>query len=324
MKHIRMARSIFAHEIAELTALSKRIDATFSKVVTLFSETIDRRGKIIVLGVGKSGHIAEKIAATLTSTGAPSIVLDALNAVHGDLGVVSDNDVLLILSYSGKTPELVPILQALRNFDARIVAMTGNATSPLGKAAHHVLETKVSREACPLNLAPTSSTTAMLVLGDALAMVLLEERGFKKENFAKFHPGGALGQSLLMKAQHIMRPPEACVMVPPETPVREVLAQMREKRSGAAVVVAPKSGKLAGIFTHGDFIRHFETTPDVLRRAVKDVMTPRPVAIKSDAPVADALKIFQQRRIDDLVVVDKANHPVGIIDSQDITRARLV
>src|SRR5439155_15654165 len=195
------------------------------------------RGKIVVMGVGKSGHIGEKIAATLTSTGSPAVVLNSLNALHGDLGVVADGDVILALSYSGETDELVNIVPALARFDVKIIAITGNAKSFLAQNSHVVLDVSVEQEACPLNLAPTSSTTAMLVLGDALAMVLLEARGFTKEDFARFHPGGALGRALLLKVRDIMRGSEQMALVPPATLVREALHAMAKCRAGSAIVV---------------------------------------------------------------------------------------
>ena len=211
--------------------------------------------------VGKSGHIGEKIAATLSSTGAPAVVLNALNALHGDLGVVADGDVVLALSYSGETDELINLVPALRRFDVKMVAMTGNGKSFLAANSDVHLDVQVSQEACPLNLAPTTSSTAMLVLGDALAMVLLEARGFQKEDFARFHPGGRLGRTLLLKVNQIMRGPDRMALVTPETTVREALHGMAKARAGSAVVTLP-GGELAGVFTHGDFGRHFQADPD--------------------------------------------------------------
>jgi arabinose-5-phosphate isomerase len=194
---------------------------------------VENRGKVVVVGVGKSGHIGEKIAATLTSTGSPAVVLNSLNALHGDLGVVADGDVVLALSSSGETDELVNILPALSRFDVRIIAMTGHAGSFLAKNCHIHLDVNVAQEACPLNLAPTSSTTVMLVLGDALAMVLLEARGFRKEDFARFHPGGMLGRALLVKVSQIMRGTDQMAIVPPDVTVREALRSMKPADSPA-------------------------------------------------------------------------------------------
>src|ERR1700680_1511173 len=194
MDYLEKARRVLDVEIFELQRLRERLDDNFSKAVELIKETVEARGKVVVLGVGKSGHVGAKIASTLTSTGSPSVVLDSLNALHGDLGMVADGDVILALSASGETEELVRILPAIARFQVKIIAMCGDSDSTLAKNAHVVLDVNVEQEACPLNLAPTSSTTAMLVLGDAIAMVLLEARGFDKQDFAKFHPGGLVGQ----------------------------------------------------------------------------------------------------------------------------------
>src|SRR6476646_6657530 len=257
MDYLEKAGRVLDVEIFELKRLRDRLDENFSRAVELIKETVDARGKVVVLGIGKSGHIGAKIAATLTSTGSPAVVLDSSNALHGDLGVVADGDVILALSASGETDELLQILPALARFQVRIVAMCGRADSTLAQSADVFLDVQVEQEACPLNLAPTSSTTVMLALGDALAMVLLEARGFQKEDFAKFHPGGMIGRTLLMKVYQIMRPREAMAVVQKEAPIRDVLKAMSAVRAGAAVI-ADTDGKLLGIFTHGDFARHFQ------------------------------------------------------------------
>jgi arabinose-5-phosphate isomerase len=291
--------------------------------VQLIQSSVEKRGKVVVVGVGKSGHIGEKIAATLTSTGSPAVVLNSLNALHGDLGVVSDGDVVLAISYSGETDELLNILPALARFDVKLVAMTGDTTSTLAKAAESVLDCKVSQEACPLNLAPTSSTTAMLVLGDALAMVLLEARGFEKEDFARFHPGGRLGRALLLKVHQIMRGDDQLAKVAASTPVLEVIKAMTTVRAGAAVIV-DASGKLEGIFTHGDFARFFPSFPDIGVRPVSEFMTRGPITISGDKLAAAALQVLQTHRIDDLVVVDSEGRPQGVVDSQDLSRLKIL
>src|ERR1043165_2149434 len=253
MDYLEKARRVLELEISELQRLRQRLGDDFSRAVALIKDAVDARGKVVVLGVGKSGHIGSKIASTLTSTGSPAVVLDSLNALHGDLGMVADGDVILALSSSGETEELVRILPAIARFQVKIVAMCGDADSTLAKNAHVVLDVNVEQEACPLNLAPTSSTTAMLALGDALAMVLLEARGFQKEDLAKFHPGGLVARSLLLRVHQIMRPREAMALVRPDTTVREVLSGMTGVRTGAAVV-AGEDRQLLGIFTHGDFV----------------------------------------------------------------------
>src|SRR5471030_2551328 len=205
MDYLEKARRVLDVEIFELQRLRERLGADFSRAVDLIKEAVEARGKVVVVGVGKSGHIGSKIASTLTSTGSPAVVLDSLNALHGDLGMVADGDVVLALSSSGETDEMLRILPAIARFQVKIIAMCGDPKSTLAQNAHVILDVNVEQEACPLNLAPTSSTTAMLALGDALAMVLLEARGFQKEDFARFHPGGRLGRSLLVRVDQIMR-----------------------------------------------------------------------------------------------------------------------
>src|SRR5450755_1416598 len=223
MDYLEKARRVLDVEIFELQRLRERLDDNFAKAVDLIKETVEARGKVVVLGVGKSGHIGNKIASTLTSTGSPAVVLDSLNAMHGDLGMVADGDVVLALSASGETEEMLRILPAIARFQVKIIAVCGDAKSSLAQNSHVFLDVNIEQEACPLNLAPTSSTTVMLALGDALAMVLLEARGFQKEDFARFHPGGTIGRSLLFKVHQIMRGPDRMALIPPHTTVREAL-----------------------------------------------------------------------------------------------------
>ncbi len=323
MDYLEKARRVIALELAEVQRLGERLDGTFVEAVELIRHCVEHRGKVVVVGVGKSGHIGEKIAATLTSTGAPAVVLNSLNALHGDLGVVSDGDVVLALSSSGETDELVNILPALSRFDVKIIALTGNPKSFLAQNSHVHLDVSVELEACPLNLAPTSSTTVMLVLGDALAMVLLEARGFQKEDFARFHPGGRLGRTLLLKVHQIMRGADQMALVQPAMVVRAVLHEMSRRKAGAAVVV-DVDGRLLGIFTHGDFARHFQLDPGLGETPVEQFITRHPVTIRSDRLAAEVLQILEQHRIDDLVVVDERQVPVGVVDSQDLARFKLI
>ena len=323
MDYLKLARRVFEIELSEVEATSARLDGQFAAAVDLIKAAVERRNKVVVLGVGKSGHIGEKIAATLTSTGSTAVVLNSLNALHGDLGIVADGDVVLALSYSGETQELLAVLPAIVRFGLPIIAITGDKKSSLAKAAQVVLDVSVKQEACPLNLAPTSSTTAMLVLGDALAMVLLESRGFQKEDFARFHPGGSLGRSLLLRVNQIMRPVGEMAMISPDIPIVKAIQAMTSKRAGAAVVTH-QDGTLAGIFTHGDFARHFPDNPGIGNAPVGDFMSLRPVTVDGDKLAAEALQILERHRIDDLVVVDAGRHPIGIVDSQDLTRLKIL
>src|SRR3954452_18301064 len=323
MDYLEKARRVLDIETFELQRLRERLDENFSRAVTLIKDCVEARGKVVVLGVGKSGHIGRKIASTLTSTGSPSVVLDSLDALHGDLGMVADGDVVLAFSASGETEELLRVLPAIARFQVQIVAVCGDMNSTLAKNADVVLDVNIEQEACPLNLAPTSSTAVMLALGDALAMVLLEARGFQKEDFAKFHPGGMVGRSLLLRVHQIMRPRDALAVVAPDTAVRSVLQSMTAVRAGAAVV-ADSDGQLVGIFTQGDFVRHFQTDPRVGDRLVADLMTLNPVTIQQDKLAVEVLNLLERHQIDDLVVVDENQVPVGIVDSQDLTKLKLL
>jgi arabinose-5-phosphate isomerase len=323
MDYLEKAGRVLDIEIFELKRLRERLGENFSRAVELIKETVDARGKVVVVGVGKSGHIGAKIAATLTSTGSPAVVLDSSNALHGDLGVVADGDVVLALSASGETEEMVRILPAIARFQVRIIAICGDPKSTLAQNAHLFLDVNIEQEACPLNLAPTSSTTVMLALGDALAMVLLEARGFDKEDFAKFHPGGMIGRSMLMRVHQVMRPREAMAIVSTDTSVRDVLKAMTSVRAGAAVVT-DENQKLLGIFTHGDFVRHFQFDSKIGVRLVADLMTLNPVTVHKDRLAVEVLNLLERHRIDDLVVVDDDSVPVGIVDSQDLTRLKLL
>jgi arabinose-5-phosphate isomerase len=323
MDYLEKGRRVLDMEIFELQRLSGRLGEEFTRAVEVIKEAVEARGKVVVLGVGKSGHIGSKIAATLTSTGSPAVVLDSLNALHGDLGMVSDGDVVLALSASGETEELLGILPALGRFQVRIIAICGDPKSTLAQNCEVFLDVNIEQEACPLNLAPTSSTTAMLALGDALAMVLLEARGFQKEDFARFHPAGMIGRSLLLRVHQIMRPRAALALVAPDTPVRSALKVMTDLRAGAAVI-ADGGGQLLGIFTHGDFVRHFQNDPRVGDRLVADLMTLNPVTVRQDKLAVEVLNLLERHRIDDLVVVDEQQVPVGIVDSQDLTKLKLL
>ena len=323
MDYLERARRVFEIELAEASATAARLDSQFILAVDLIRDALERRNKVVVLGVGKSGTIGEKIAATLTSTGSTAVVLNSLNALHGDLGIVADGDVVLALSYSGETQELLSVLPAVVRFGLPIIALTGDKNSTLAKAASAVLDVSVSQEACPLNLAPTSSTTSMLILGDALAMVLLESRGFRKEDFAKYHPGGSLGRSLLLRVNQIMRKIDELALISPAAPVVEAIQAMTKYRTGAAVVVN-EDETLAGIFTHGDFARHFPGTPGIGSLPVGDFRSRNPITITGDRLAAEVLQVLEHHRIDDLVVLDEKRRPVGIVDSQDLTRLKIL
>jgi len=319
---LERARQVLEIEREALSLAARRLGTEFEQAVELLRRTVEANGKILLLGVGKSGHIGDKIAATFSSTGAPAVVLNSLNAVHGDLGLVRRGDAVLALSQSGETEEMLHILPALLREEAVVIALTGKPQSTLGKMAAVVLDTSVEREACPLNLAPTASTTVMLALGDALAMALLEQRGFTPDDFARYHPGGRLGKRLLLKVRDLMRDTSRIALLPPDALIGEAIAAMNRQRCGAAVIRGD-DGELAGIFTHGDFIRAYQADPHIGQARVGDRMTPHPIAIRDDALAVDLLRLLETRRVDDIVVVDAANRPVGLIDSQDLAHHKI-
>ncbi|NLT71801.1 MAG: KpsF/GutQ family sugar-phosphate isomerase [Verrucomicrobiaceae bacterium] len=324
MDPLEKARRVISLEIEELGRLLDRIDGSFVTAVEMLKATVGKGAKILIVGVGKSGNIGSKLAATLNSTGAPATVLNCQDAIHGDLGLVNAGDSVIALSYSGETAELLTLLPHLKRRQIHLIAITGKPGSTLGRAADCILDIHVNREACPLNLAPTASTTNTLVIGDALAMVLLEARGFTKEHFAELHPGGSLGRALLMRAGDIMRTGDRFVTVTPDLPVREVISKMTAARAGAVIVVET-SGVLSGIFTQGDFARAFQSgEPDIGSRPVGDHMTRNPVTIREDKLVGEVLRLLEENHIDDLVVLDENRVPLGMIDTQDLTRLQIV
>ncbi len=323
MDYQEKARRVIQLEIDELRRLHDRLDDSFGQAVKALHDALDLRGKIVIAGVGKSGNICHKIAATLNSTGATSTVLNCQDALHGDLGLVAEGDVVIAFSYSGETRELLDILPHLKRLRVPLISITGHSDSTLARVGDITLDVHVEREACPLNLAPTSSTTNMLVLGDALAMTLLEARGFKKENFAQLHPGGALGRSLLTKVSDIMRSGDDIVILCPQETIKSALEKMTAARTGA-VIVTHEDGSLAGIFTQGDFTRAFQTQDDLGSRSVGDFMTADPISIPAGKLAAEVLALLEEHRIDDLVVVDDDNQPLGLIDIQDLTRLHIL
>jgi len=323
MSHLAQARRVFDIELAALRAVRAQLDDAFDHAVELVVETLKRRGKLVIVGIGKSGNIGAKLAATLTSTGSTSVVLSSVDALHGDLGIVNDGDLVLALSYSGESEELVSLLPALKRFAVKLIAFTGNPKSTIARHSDVVLNVRVPKEACPFNLAPTASTTAMLVMGDALAMAVLDARGFTRKDFARYHPSGAIGRALLVQVRDIMRTGERNAVAPQTLAVRDALMVMTKAKSGSLAIV-DRRGKLAGVFTDGDFRRRMSTDNDLLTRPLVEVMTRNPICIRDEALAAEALKIFNERNIDDLIVVNAKREPVGLVDSQDLPKLKLM
>ncbi len=323
MDYLSQAKRFIQIEIDEINNLLERIDDNFSSAIEILKSTISSGHKIVVIGVGKSHNIGHKIGATLNSTGAPCVVLNTQNALHGDIGILSDGDTVLALSYSGETQEILNILPSLKRFKINLISITGKPDSSLGKNSDIILNTSVEREACPMNLAPTSSTTSMLVLGDALAMTLLESRGFVKEDFAKLHPGGSLGRTLLTEVSDIMRTGNDFCTVAPDTTLKHALEKMTDYRSGAVVVIG-KESELLGILTQGDFVRSIQKNSDILDEEVANFMTKDPITIREDRLAAEVIQVIGSNRIDDLVVTDEQGNAIGLVDSQDLSRMKLI
>lgn len=323
MSHLARARAVFDTEIAAVKAVRRLLDGAFDSAVELLVKTLSNRGKVIIVGIGKSGNIGRKIAATLTSTGSTSVVLNSVDALHGDLGIINDGDAVLALSYSGESEELLHLLPAIKRMASPIIAMTGNPRSTLARRSEVILNVRVPKEACPFNLAPTSSTTAMLVMGDALAMAVLQARGFKEQDFARRHPAGAIGRALLLQVREIMRRDARNAVASENITVKEALLVMTQAKSGSVSVINTR-GKLVGVFTDGDLRRRMAADDDILSRRIDEVMTRNPICIREDALAAEALKIFNERNIDDLIVVNVRREPIGLVDSQDLPKLKIM
>ena len=315
---IEKAKAVLKIEISQLQLLWERLDENFAKAVVALHDTLDRQKKIVVIGVGKSESIGKKLVATLNSTGATAVNLSCQNALHGDLGILSTDDLIIALSYSGETPEMTALIPHVKKRASSIIAITGNTSSTLARNSDIALSTQVEQEACPLGLAPTSSSTNMLALGDALAMVLLEKRGFKSEDFAELHPGGNLGKYLLTKVSDIMRSNADLAIVLPDTSVEDTVLAMLNCRAGAAVVT-DENNKLLGIFTHGDFVRGYQKNREIGDDQVRNRMSANPVSIQSDELAVNVVKIIRDNRIDDVIVIDSDQKVVGLVDVQDLS-----
>jgi arabinose-5-phosphate isomerase len=316
-RDLELARRVLRTEAAAILDLVDRLDHRFESAVTMLR---DCRGRVIVTGMGKSGIICRKIAATLSSTGTAAYFLHPAEAIHGDLGILQPEDVVVALSYSGETAELLRLLETIRRLGARLIAITGDRASTLGQAADVALECRVSEEACPLNLVPTASTTAALALGDALAMTLLVRKGFREEDFANLHPGGKLGKKL-MRVEALMHAGPRAPVVDVDTPMRDVIYEMSRKGLGMTCVV--DDGRLAGIITDGDLRRRMSETPEVLALRAGDVMTRRPVTISRSLLAAQALLVMEQRKITSLIVADDHDVVEGVLHLHDLWRTEL-
>ena len=324
MPALTRGRECIRIEMEALQATAESLDASFVAVVEAVEAALRAGRKLIFSGVGKSAHIAQKLAGTFNSTGVTSCFLDATQALHGDLGLCAPGDLAVLLSNSGQSTEMLRLLAMLKRFEITTVALTSNPDSEIAREAGFRLLYRVPREACPLRLAPTASTTAALALGDALAMVLLERRGFTREDFARLHPAGNLGTALLLKVKDIMRTGDRLPVLPEQQTVQDAILGMTRAKAGCIALVNQRSGKLTGILTDGDFRRHVLSHPDFLSQPVKRFMTRAPKTVPVDALAVDALRVFDQYKIDDVIVVDPAGHPVGLVDVQDLPKMKLL
>ena len=309
-----------AMETQAVNDLHDRVDGSF---VIACETLLACEGRVIVTGMGKSGHIGNKIAATLASTGTPAFFVHPGEASHGDLGMITKNDVVLALSNSGNTAEVITLLPLIKRLGIPLVSMTGDTNSALAQAAVANLDVGIAEEACPLNLAPTTSTTVTLVMGDALAIALLESRGFSAEDFAFSHPGGALGRKLLLRVSDIMHADNEVPRVTPETPLHNALLEMTEKGFGMTTIINTQ-GELLGVFTDGDLRRIIDSKADLSSVNMSQVMTANPKTVNHDMLAAEALTIMEKASITAVVVEDTSNHPIGVLHMHDILRAGVI
>ena len=317
---LKRAKKVLRIERDAIGRLENRLDGRFEKAVDLLGRCL---GRVVVTGMGKPGIIGQKISATFSSLGIPSLWLHPAEAAHGDLGRVTGQDVVIALSHSGETDEILHLLPVIKRIGAKLISVTGNPASRMGTQADVVLDTFVKNEASPWGLVPTASTTAMLALGDALAVALSEKRGFTSKDFAALHPGGSLGKRLTLRVEDLMRKGTANPVVKESDSVKKVLLAITRARAGSAAVVNAR-GKLAGIFTDGDLRRHVEEDPEILRRKVSTVMTRGPKTLPVGHLAVEALKIMRGYRIDEILILGPRGRPAGLLDIQDLLRAGLV
>ncbi len=317
---IEIVEEVLKVESEAIMNLIQKLSNHVEKAVDLLYEC---KGKVIVTGLGKPGFIARKISATLNSTGTVSTYIHPAEAIHGDLGLVTDQDVVIAISNSGQTDEIINLIPFLRRQGAKLIALTGNMNSTLAKHADIAIDVSVEKEACPIGLAPTASTTASLAMGDALAMALLDRKGFKEENFAEYHPGGNLGKRLLLSVKDIMRTGERLPVVKNDATLIDVLLAITKAHAGAATIVNDR-GALIGVFTDGDLRRHIHSGKSLQNQRIGDLMHKNPFTIQGDSLAVDALEILKKNEIDELIVIDNQQAPIGILDVQDLLSAGIV
>ncbi len=320
---IKKAQEVFDIEIEGLQQVKNQLNEKFIKMVNLCSEKLNNGGKLVLSGVGKSGHIGKKIAATLASTGSTAVFMHPVEALHGDLGLLCDKDLFLALSYSGETDELVTILPAVKRLQVPIIAITASDKSSLSEWSDFTVEMPVGKEACPFNLAPTTTAIALLALGDALAIVLMKKHKFSKQDYGQYHPGGAIGRAITLKVSDIMRGEDKIALIKPNVTVKDAIFAMTKAKCGSAIIV-DENKKLLGIFTDGDFRRYVNTSLDVLNQLIADVMTVKPTYVYAEKLAIEVLNVVENKNIDDIIVVNNKEQVVGMIDIQDLPKLKLM
>ncbi len=323
-KILALARTCLSVEEAAIRLTRDHLDHHFVEAIGLLRQVVQRERKLVLTGVGKNVPICLKLAGTFNSTGVTAAFLDPNQALHGDLGLCHPGDLCFLISNSGETEDLLRLLPSLRRLGLITLAITAVSDSSLARYCDHLLPYVYETEACPLNLAPTASTTAALAIGDALAMAFLDLRGFSREDFARYHPAGSLGKALLLTVNDIMRSGERFAHGPDTLSVQEALLAITKARCGSIALCDPQNGSLTGVFSDGDFRRAALDTPHILSQPVASLMTPQPKTLVSGALAVDALRTFEQTQIDDLIVVDAAGRPIGLVDGQDMPRLKLV
>lgn len=323
MKYAQRAKEVLDIEIAGLQKVRNGLGAEFGRALEVLLKSVSEGGKIVVVGVGKNLPVGQKIASTLTSTGSPAVFLHPNDAMHGEIGILLEGDVVVALSYSGESEELLNLLPLIKRKGLPIIAITGSRENSLARLCDEVILITIDLEACPFNLAPTTSTTVTLAVGDAVAMVLLEARGFQKEDYAKLHPGGAIGRTLLLRASDIMRTGERLACVKQNAKVKDAVVAMTNAKSGAVAVVDGHH-KVVGIFTDGDLRRKLTAIPDLMNHDMAEVMSRNPATLPTDALAVDVLATFQKHNFDDLIVVDKKGCLAGLVDIQDLPKFKIL
>lgn len=323
MSYINKAKNVLEIEKKGIESIAEQLGDSFDLCVATILDALNAGGKVVVVGIGKNWHISNKIVSTLNSTGTLAAVIHPIEAMHGDFGMLAEKDVVLAISYSGSSDEMTAFLAPVKRRGIKIIGLTADPNSPLAEYSDFIINTSVPKEACPFNMAPTASTTATLALGDALAMVVLEARGFKLKDYAERHPGGAIGKTLLLCVKDIMRSDKRFASIQSGQTVREAIAAMTTAKSGS-VAVSNDNNKLIGILTDGDLRRHLIETPDLINLNVDDIMTKNPITLSPDMLAADVLKLYEKHNIDDLIVVDGCGTAIGSVDIQDMPKLKIL